>query len=359
MLNRAKQWLDRFRGSGDLALTIPALDGVFRPNDLLEKAPFVPAGNAPDNLAACGDRMFLTDGSTLLGFDGERVIRIADLPAPVTALTGDAVGGKLIAGLAGGQLALVDPTDGKAQILPVKLEGDATAIAMQGDTIIVAIGSSKNGAEAWARDLLERNVAGAVWRVDQTGARAERIAGDLAWPGGLLVRGDAIIVAEAWKHRIVGLTPRGVEVLAEDLPGYPSRMTPAANGGTLLAVAAPRNQLVEFVLREETYRLRMLAEIDPRYWVAPTLAPVDSFLEPMQESGQRTLGRLKPWAATRSYGLAVRFDADFTPVQSFHSRADGTRHGVTSVVELNGNAYATTRGARGIVRLGGRPLGGA
>lgn len=358
MLRRARQWLHRFRGSGELGLTIPALDGVFRPNDLLEKAPFVPAGNAPDNLTICDGRIFLSDGATLLAFDGKSATPVAELPAMITALASD--GQKLIAGLAGGRLAQVSAVDGKHEILPAKLEGDATALAFQGDASILAIGSARNGADQWARDLLERSVAGSVWRLDRASAKLDCLARDLAYPTGLLVRGDAIFLSEAWRHRIVRIAGRsGVAVVAEDLPGYPWRMTAAADGSVLLALSAPRNQLVEFVLREETYRLRMIAEIDPRYWVAPTLAPVESFLEPMQESGQRTLGRLKPWAATRSYGLVVRFDADFAPVESFHSRADGARHGVTSVVQARDVAYATTRGARGIVALPGRSIEGA
>ena len=46
------------------------------------------------------------------------------------------------------------------------------------------------------------------------------------------------------------------------------------------------------------------------------------------------MGIHKPWAPSRSYGLVVRLDAAMRPVASFHSRANGHRHGVTSAIEV-------------------------
>ena len=69
----------------------------------------------------------------------------------------------------------------------------------------------------------------------------------------------------------------------DDLPGYPSRLTARSRKRDIwLAVFAPRAQLIEFVLREDEYRGRMMEEIEPEYWIAPSLIIRARFLEPVQ-----------------------------------------------------------------------------
>jgi hypothetical protein len=137
-----------------------------------------------------------------------------------------------------------------------------------------------------------------------------------------------------------------------DLPAYPARIAAAADGkGAWLALFAPRRQLTEFVLREHAYRKRMMDEVPPDYWVGPTLAPMKSFLEPLQGGTLKKLAAIKPWAPSRSYGLVVRLDEDYQPVFSFHSRADGTRHGITSALEVDGRLLAASHGSNAIVGI--------
>jgi hypothetical protein len=160
------------------------------------------------------------------------------------------------------------------------------------------------------------------------------------------------VVAEAWLNRLIGIDRRGGRrVLLDNLPAYPGRLSPASRGGYWLALFAPRNQLVEFVLREPAYRQRMMREIEPDYWVSPSLAPRESPLSPMQEGGQKIGGAIKPWAPTLSYGLIARLDCNFQPQYSLHSRADGRRHGVTTAVEFAERLLATSRGAGLLVEI--------
>ena len=128
-------------------------------------------------------------------------------------------------------------------------------------------------------------------------------------------------------------------------------MSPAAGGGYWLAVFAPRSQLIEFVLRERDFRTCMMDEVDEGLWIAPTLEPTQTFLEPLQGGALKHLGILKPWAPTRSFGLVVRLDEDFQPLFSMHSRADGRRHGITSCLEIDGRLLTTSRGGNVIVSL--------
>ena len=95
----------------------------------------------------------------------------------------------------------------------------------------------------------------------------------------------------------------------------------------------------------------MMGEVDKAFWIAPALASGKSFHEPMQGGALKQMGVLKPWAPTRSYGLVIELSPDFVPLRSFHSRAGGRRHGITSALERNGKLYATSKGGNELVAL--------
>jgi hypothetical protein len=202
-------------------------------------------------------------------------------------------------------------------------------------------------------DLMEQNATGSVWRIDLASGKAACLADGLAFPYGVLISGDEahLIVAESWRHRLLRLPIDGgvpIPVLSK-LPGYPARLAPAADGGAWLTLFAPRNRLIEFVLQEQEYRAAMIREVPRDCWIAPALSSGRSFLEPLQCGGIKTMGIHKPWAPSRSYGLVARLDSAMQPVASFHSRSNGARHGVTSVVESFGRILATAKGGNAIL----------
>ena len=139
--------------------------------------------------------------------------------------------------------------------------------------------------------------------------------------------------------------------LLRHLPVYPSRLSPARGGGFWLTAFTARTQLVEFVLREPAYRRRMIAEIDPEFWVAPRLRSGHSFKEPLQGAHIKTMGVLKPWAPPRSYGLVIRLGADGLPRTSLHSRADGVNHGIVAAVEVGDHLVMIAKGPGRVIRL--------
>src|SRR5262249_37071233 len=208
--------------------------------------------------------------------------------------------------------------------------------------IYVAQGSARHRPSDWAVDLMSKNAFGSVWRIDPAGkGSAKLVVQGLGFPNGLLADRDSVIVAEAWQHRVVRLSPNGTQKpILEKLPGYPARLSPAGDGGVWLALFAPRNRLIEFTRQEDTYRQQMMRDVEREYWIAPALASGSNFLEPLQCGGVRTMGIHKPWSPSRSYGLVVKLDAQLRPVASFHSRANGIRHGVTSVAEVGGRVFA-------------------
>ncbi len=344
MIGWVRGRIDRFRGRGTYAATVPPMDGALRPNTRLEEAAVVARIADPDNLVRYRGQVLFSSGPTIHTLDPATgaTTEWRRCSADVTALA--VAEGTLAIGLADGSLILSGETDRTIKT------GDPciTAITPGGaGRLLVCIGSVQNPAADWKRDLLQRGASGQVWSVPLADGAVQKLAGGLSWPSGVALAGERLVVVEAWKHR---LTQAGAAPLITDLPGYPSRLCPAP-GGWWLAVFAPRNQLIELVLREDDYRNRMMREMDPDHWIAPTLSPAADFNEPMQGGAIRTHGIIKPWAPTRSYGLLVRLDADFRPIASYHSRADGRFHGVTSALQHGDRVLVTSRGGNAILSL--------
>ena len=193
----------------------------------------------------------------------------------------------------------------------------------------------------------------------QTGnGDARELANGAAYAFGACAAGQGETwFCESWRRRIFRAGgPRAGTAVLDALPVYPSRITPASGGGFWLTAFAARTQLVEFVLRETAYRERMIKEIDPRYWIAPSLRSGATFLEPMQGAHIKTMGVVKPWAPPVSYGLVIRLSPEGEPVYSLHSRVGGRNHGVVAAVECGGKLYVLAKGAGRILCLPGSRL---
>ena len=126
---------------------------------------------------------------------------------------------------------------------------------------MVANGSADHAAGDWKRDLMSGGRSGSVSRCNIAKNEVASLASGLAFPYGLAMDDRArLLVSESWLHRIVALDPRGStgpSVVLGDLPAYPARLSRSSGGGFWLALFAPRNQLVEFILQEEDYRRAM------------------------------------------------------------------------------------------------------
>ncbi len=343
--------LDSFLGRGDSAITVPALDGALRPNRRLDDAAERITVHAPGGLAVCSEGLVVSSGSELhlLGGPGKILHRVA---AEISCIA--PVAGGIAIGLDDGRIAVVGGEFDGVEI-PAQVDMRCPTAMIESDgALYVCHGSAENPASAWQRDLLERNASGSVWRVDLRGGGQHRIAAGMAFPAGLALASGGLIVAESWKHRIVLLDKAtGVmrKVIQTDLPGYPGHIARRPDAGYVMTMFAPRNQLVEFILREDQYRRRMMAEVDPRYWVAPSYRSGRSFYEPLQGGGVKHLGILKPWAPTLSFGMVVLLDENGQPTDSFQSRADGATHGITGAAIYGNSLYAASRGDGVVVRL--------
>lgn len=348
MIAFVRRKLDEIRGSGEAAVTVPSMDGALKPNRLLEDAAVLREAPRPDQIVERGGDVLYSSGTGIFDLSGAEKYRF---DAQVSALAA-APGGALAVGLADGTVRIIGgPHDGALPKMtcPVALVFDGP------DTLYIANGSETFGSADWKHDLMIRGATGSVHRVDLSTGKGERLMDRLAWPYGLGLSPKGLVVAESWRHRLRLRTPEGqVRTVLSDLPAYPARLSPAASGGWWLALFAPRNPLIEFILREPDFRDRMMEEIDPDHWAAPSLVKDDTYMRPLQGGAQKHLGVVKPWAPSQSYGLVVRLDADFRPRSSQHSRADGRRHGITSVIETGGRVIAASKGGDLILELAGQ-----
>lgn len=352
MIAGLRRAFDNLFGRGEAAVTVPPLDGALRPNRRLDEATDRTPMDGVDCLASLGDSLVASAGNRILAFAPKGWTHRATYPSAVTALA--TVGNEgLAVALADGEIVIEGGAFDRRRYRVDPKVRSITAMASSADVLWVANGSATNGPSDWQRDLLDRNASGSVWRLDLKTGASGMVADGLAWPAGIVDDGAGPVVSEAWKHQLVRLDParpHARQLLHVDLPAYPGRISVAADG-YWLALFAPRSQLVEFVLREPSYRRRMMEEVPEAYWISPKLRSGRSFYESLQGGGVKHLGMLKPWAPTMSAGLCVRLDRTFQPRSSLQSRADGQTHGVTSAMEHGGRLFVAARGDGVIVSL--------
>jgi hypothetical protein len=359
MMESLKRLYANFRGFDEAGSTVPMMDGPLKPNTALDEAHVVLRLSGIDNLTATPTGLVCSEGVGLMRLraagDSLEAGEERSFSSEITCLAADPTGALAI-GLDGQGVVI---QGGRHDGVAIKDAGGAplrspsASLFLDPDTLLVANGSAEYMVSDWKRDLMNRRATGSVWRIALgKNGEATPLARNLAFPYGLALGATGTVLAsEAWRHRIVALESGKARAVLSDLPAYPSRIAPAAGGGFWLALFAPRNQLIEFVLREEDYRRRMVSTIDPAYWIAPALTSGVSFLEPIQGGARKKLNMLKPWSPSWSYGLVVRCDANMRPFASFHSRADGAIHGVTSLVESGAALLIGAKGSGAIVRL--------
>jgi hypothetical protein len=354
MLTAIRNFSDRFLGRGDAAITVPVMDGALKANRVLDEATVVAELADIDDLASDGTTLWASAGRTLYRLNGDTLNASRSFDADISAIAVRDDG--LVAVAVGGTSIRVMQSsgDGWNDLATLGHVGtplvSVNALAFDGaDHLVFSEGSQRNGPADWCRDLMELGRSGRVCRWNFRNGQAAELARGLRHAYGVLVREGSVLASESWRHRVIALEAAPHDGTRNtppaELPGYPSRMTPAADSGFWLACFVCRTQLVEFVLREPAYRQRMLAEVDPRYWIAPALASGKSFLEPIQGAGVKTMGVMKPWAPPRSYGLVLRVGRDGQVLRSLHSQVDGKHHGITGIAEHRGRLYAASKGS--------------
>jgi sugar lactone lactonase YvrE len=357
VITALRAFTDRLLGRGEATITVPSFDGALKPNQILEQAETIGQFDAPEDLATDGKVLYIADGPAILRLDGTATTEVRRFDRAVSALCCLPDGGIAVA-LEGREIkTFATPSASSAAATFSDPAMNAiNALAPGPDkTLIATDGSTARPYRQWVHDLMDRGRTGRVLALDPASGRVRTIASGLQYAFGACAAGDALFVSESWRSRVVALSPDGSRrAVLDNLPVYPSRLSAAGSGGFWLTAFAARTQLVEFVLRENAYRRRMMAEIDPEYWIAPKLKSGQSFLEPMQGAHIKTMGVVKPWAPPRSYGLIIRLSASGVPLYALHSRVDGVNHGIVAAVEMDGALFAIAKGPGRLLRL---PLG--
>lgn len=350
-------------GFSDTGISVPPMDSMFKPNSRLDRAERLARIDGLDDLAPTPDGLVCSGGDGLYavrpGSGAAEVRELDRLDGAITFLAA-APDGRLALATEEGGVRIGRPGAWESLDLPPEQARCVTAGRFLADgTLALCIGSIRNPASEWKRDLMQHGASGCVLAVDPGDRSVRTLADGLAFPYGAASFGaDGLAVSECWRHRVVeiggggrAIGDRGLRTLLSDLPAYPARLAAAEDGGFRLALFAPRRQLFEMILSEDEYRLEMMETIDPSEWVGPDLRHTNGPDQPLLQGSVRQMGILKPWAPSGSYGLAVRCDHAMAPLESWHSRADGTMHGITSVCTIGGATYAASKGAGMLLRL--------
>jgi hypothetical protein len=353
MFDKFKRAGNRFFGLGESDTSVPVFDGALKPNNVLDSAEvFLEQQGLEDMVVDSKGRLVVASGKELSVVEmNGNIQKIATLPNLIQAIT--SYGNGLVVATSEGLSFFEGEYDGKQvstfEDQPAKC---ITALCEGPDgELLIAQGSINTEYENWATDLLSLGKTGRLISYQpKLGAIKVRAKG-LGYCYGVCSDELRTVFSESWAHRVSIFSDEKTESGLSHIPGYPSRISKASDGGYWLTIFAPRSQLLEFVLNENDFRTEMMQTVEPKYWIAPALSSGKDFLEPLQQGGVRQMGVLKPWAPARSYGLVLRLSPHLVPMFSLHSRVGGLHHGVVSALEFEGALLVLSKGAERILRV--------
>ena len=339
--------------------SIPVMDGNLSPNDALDRCGELSAFDAPpDDIAfdAAGV-LHISVGNQVLRWmpDADTWEEVAALPGPVGGLAFHP-DGSLFACVSGEGLAhITEQGTNWVRAAGGKPLGCLTSVTVaQNGTVYLTQGSCQTQTEDWVVDLMQKNSSGLLISYDPGTGDAQILLRNLAYPSGVAMTPDQqnLVYSESWAHTLTQCDRSGsaLKKVVRNFPGYPSRLAPDGPGGYWVCLFGARTHLVELVLDDTAFRTSMMAEIDPAYWICPSLRATGSYMEPLQGGGIKKLGVVKAWAPPRSYGLVLRINHEGDIMESLHSRVGGTCHGVTSVQPQADGLYVVSKGHQRLVR---------
>lgn len=302
----------------------PPLAGDYAPNVLLKSTTRIggDVGRAPEDVALDAE------GRLYAGFEDGRIVRFSpDGTAPETfANTGgrplglefDAQQNLVVADSYKGLLR-VSPA-GEIEVLATAFEGrrfgftDDLDIGSDG-TIYFTDASWKFGQKQYMEDLIEHQPNGRFFAYDPAQKSVRLLIDRLCFANGVAVSPDDsfALVAETGAYRVLrhwlhGEKAGATEVFIDNLPGFPDGVTTGDGGRFWIALAAPRDAMLDALL--------------PRPWLRKVLMRLPAMLRP---------------AATR-YSFVIAVDADARVTQNLQD--PGAAYApITNVREHAGTLY--------------------
>lgn len=268
------------------------------------------------------DVRFDDAGHIVTGLDDGTVLRI-DLGTGARTVLGNTGGRPLGLNLRpDGSILICDhdlglvrmSADGVVTVLVSHIDGEQITFAsnsVQGSdgTIWFTTSTRRWDVENYQGDLAEHSLTGRLVRVATDGTVTVVIP-DLAFANGLVLSPDEsyLLYAETARYQVSSyrISDGRRELFAENLPGFPDNISLGSDGNVWVALANPRNKLLDVAL--------------PLWGVVRML-----------------IWNLPAWARPQptAVGWAVAFDLDGALVHDLRV-ADGSFSFVTSVAELNG-----------------------
>jgi hypothetical protein len=343
---------------------VPAMDGPWKPNSKLDQYPaLLDALKAPDDLAVDDSgNVYISSGLQVLRLDAPEYKNsqvFAEFSSQVGGLNWDPNLGLMVCVNGDGvhfkggdhEGLVIREADGHRILAPT------ATLVMSPDVVIIADASLHHTFDKWVWDLMEKRPSGRLIEFNLVDKSSKTLRSSMAYPAGLAkssMEDASFLVTEAFGNRLslANLSPGGLQLrtVLSNLAGYPCRIISRKNG-YWLCFSALRTQLVEFVLSEDAFRQEMIKTVDPEFWICPALRATGHCYEPLQGGGIKQLGVMKPWAPPRAYGLIAALNSQLEVIQSYHSRHDGQRHGITGLASNGNSIFAASQGSGVVIQI--------
>lgn len=241
-------------------------------------------GNGPEDVIA------LPDGRLLCGLDDGRLLAVnpaddsvevlADTAGHLLGLESLPDGGVLICDHDRGLLKL-DNGRGRPTVLVDTVDGRplhfaSNVVAAKDGTVYFTASSQRFTIDHWRSDLIEHSGTGRLIRQSPDG-QVDVLRDDLQFANGVVLAPDEsfLLVAETGgaritKYQLTGDDAGAVEVVIDDLPGYPDNMSIGSDGLIWCALAAPRNPLLEGIFKLPARARKVLAKVPEGLGPQPT-----------------------------------------------------------------------------------------
>lgn len=218
----------------------------------------LPSGFGPEDLEVDAQ------GRVYAGLDDGRILRWDSLTSPgeptVVADTGgrplglhpDGAGGLYIADAFSGLLQLT--ASGELRTLATECAGEAFIFTDDLETdasgrVWFTDASTRHDQHHWKHDLLENRGAGRLCRYDPSTGQVELVLDGLHFANGVAIDPDQrfVLINETSRYRVrrYWLDDGRVDVLIDNLPGFPDGISTGTDGTFWIAIASPRNPLVD------------------------------------------------------------------------------------------------------------------
>ncbi|SLN76533.1 ABC transporter permease [Oceanibacterium hippocampi] len=170
----------------------------------------------------------------------------------------------------------------------------------------------------WALDGFEGRGNGRLVCHDPATGKSRTILKNLAFPNGVCISHDgmAVLWASTWlcriyRYWIAGERTGELEILVDNLPGYPDNINRASDGNYWLAFVGLRAPVYDLAMADPAFRSRMVKQIPPDEWLCPGL----------------------------NYGCVIKFDDAGSVLESLWDPGAESHPTITSMREHKGYLY--------------------